>query len=193
MTIPGPFVAPGDFAVTLKTGETELTQPLKIVKPGYVSTSDSALKSQEELLLRMHRQIDRTALRINQMRDLRAQVQGWENRAKDAPKGKNVVEGAKSLRERVLEIEQTLLMPDLRFGWADGINAGARLFDKLINLPGAVQLGDYPPTAAAEEAFEDISAKIEKQFKAFDKLTKKDLAALNTTISSAKFGAVLIP
>ncbi|CAN5510179.1 hypothetical protein BH23CHL4_BH23CHL4_22880 [soil metagenome] len=193
MTIPGPFVAPGDFAVILKTGETELTQPLKIVKPGYVSTSDSALKSQEELLLRMHRQIDRTALRINQMRDLRAQLRGWENRAKDAPKGKYVVEGAKTLRERVLEIEQTLLMPDLRFGWADGINAGARLFDKLINLPGAVQLGDYPPTAAAEEAFEDISAKIEKQFKAFDKLAKKDLAALNATISSAKLGAVLIP
>jgi len=192
-TIAGPFVSPGDFTVTLKTGEEALTQPLKVVKPANVPTSDDALKSQEALLLRMHRQIDHTAIRINQMRDLRTQLQGWETRAKDTPKGRKIVESAKSLREKVIEIEQTLLMPDLRPGWADAINAGPRLFDKLINLPGVVQLGDYPPTAAAGEAFQDLTTKIEKQIKAFDKLAKKDLVALNATISSAKLGAILIP
>jgi hypothetical protein len=191
-TIAGPFVAPGDFTVTLKVGDAESTQPLKILKPRNIGVSDEALRQQEALLLRMHRQIDRTAIRINQMRDLRAQLQGWETRAKDTPKGRKIADAARELREKVLEIEQTLLMTDLRPGWADAINAGSRLFDKLIDLPSVVQLGDYPPTTAAEEVFEDITAKAEKQLKAFDKLARKDLAAFNETVASAKLGAVLI-
>lgn len=191
MTIAGPFVAPGDYTVTLKSGKNESSHTLSIVKPPELQIPDKALQDQEALLLKMHQQIDRTATAINHMRDLRAQLQGWEERATTAPKGKKVAEAAKALREQVLEIEQSLLMPDLRPGWADAINAGSRLFDKLISLPSVVQLGDYPPTAAAEEAFADVSAGIDRQLKAFDKLIKKDLAAFNAQTSAAKLGPVM--
>ncbi len=128
--------------------------------------------------------------KINQMRELRGQLSGWEDRAAKMPKGKKVATAAAALREQVLEIEKTLLVPDLRAGWADGINAGARLFDKLENIPSAVALGDYRPTAAAEEAYADVSGQIEKQIKAFDKLVKKDLADLNALIAESGSGAI---
>ena len=98
--------------------------------------------------------------------------------------------GRHAFREQVLEIEKTILVPDLRAGWADSINAGVRLFDKLDNIPTAVALGDYPPTDAAEAAFADVKSQIDKQIKAFDKLVKKDLADLNKLIAESGSGAI---
>jgi photosystem II stability/assembly factor-like uncharacterized protein len=192
MTIDGPFVAPGEYTVTLTMGETSVSQPLSVIKPRNVTTPDADLIRQEALLLDMHRKIDRTVVKINQMRDLRTQLTAWEERAASAPKGKKAITAMTQLRERVLEIEQSILMPDLRAGWADGINTGARLFDKLINLPAAAQLGDYRPTDAVEEAFADIAAQIDKRTRAFDRLVKKELPVINDAIKNAGLGAVTV-
>ncbi len=192
MTIAGPFVAPGSYTVALKVGDEALTQPLTVAKPGNVTTSDSDLKKQETLLLEMHREIERTILKINQMRDLRTQLKAWEERATTVSKGKKAVAAITALHDKVLDIEQTILMPDLRAGWADGINSGSRLFDKLINLPAVAQLGDYPPTTAVEEAFAGITAQIDKQIKTFDRLVKKELPAVNDAIATAKLGIIHI-
>jgi hypothetical protein len=108
------------------------------------------------------------------------------------PKADEIANAATALREQILDIESKIMVPDLRDGWADGINAGARLFDKLVNLPSAVQLGDYPPTDAAAAAFAEVKSDVDQQIKAFEKLVKKDLAKLNDQISAAKIGAVAI-
>lgn len=192
MTISGPFVAPGEYTVTLTVGDTVLTQPLSVIKPRNITTPDADLLAQEAFLLDMHRQVERTVGKINQMRDLRKQLKAWEERATAAPKGKKAVEAITDLHGKVEAIEHSILVPDLRAGWADSINAGSRLFDKLINLPAVAQFGDYRPTDAVQAAFNDISSQIDKQIKAFDKLVKKELPAVNAAIAAAKLETIHI-
>jgi hypothetical protein len=187
----GPFVAPGEYTVTLKIGEDERSQPFRIVPPANTSATAKDLEAQEDLLLRIHGELDRMARTINRMRDLRGQLDGVAKHARDHDSGEAIAAEAEALRERVLEIEKTLQAPDLRKGWGDSINQGAGLWEKLAGLPAAVQLGDYRPTDAAEAVFADLKARIDPQVKAFESLVAKDVPALNAKIADAKLGAVV--
>jgi hypothetical protein len=189
--IDGPVVAPGEYTVTLKVGETERTQPFRIVKPGNVPASQADLDAQEDLLLRIYRQLDWTTRAINRMRDLRGQLDGWATRARDRDGGAEVAAAAEALRDKVLEIEKTIVVPDLRPGWADNLNQGVRLLQKLTGLTAVVELGDYRPTEAAEAVFADLQERIEGQIGGFEALTGDELEAFNATVAKAKLGAVI--
>ena len=189
--IPGPIVAPGDYTVTLKVGDVELTRPVTVVKPANRPAKHADLVAQEELLLRIHRQLDRTVKAINQMRDLRAQLDGWSRRTKERDGAGDVAEAAEALRGQVLEIEKTLLVPDLRPGWADALNEGMKLLAKLAGLTPLVALGDYRPTDAAEEVFEDLSQRIEAELARFDNLVAQELPAFNAKVKKANLDAVI--
>jgi photosystem II stability/assembly factor-like uncharacterized protein len=188
--IAGPFVAPGEYTVTLAIGETELTQSFRIVKPRDVPATQADLDAQYDLLRRIHEQVDRTTTTINLMRSLRGQFDGWAKRTKERDGGAEVATAAEELRDAVLEIEKTLLVPDLRSDW-DSHNHGSRLLEKLTALSDAVALGDYRPTNAAEEVLADVQGRLDEQISRFDKLVASDLKAFNTRVADAKLGAVV--
>lgn len=192
MIIEGPFVAPGTFRVALRAGDAEVTQEWVIVQDLQSTATQDDLEAQHDLAMRIHQMIGATVQTINRMRDLRAQLDGWAKRAEALPDGAPIAAQAKALREKVLEIEKHLLIPDLRPGWADSLNQGVRLLEKLVNLAPVVQLGDYRPTNAAEAAFHDLSARINAQRAHFDTLLESDLPALNAAIAERGFGAVTL-
>ena len=191
-TIEGPFVAPGDYTVTLNVGETELTQPLTIVTPEEITTSKADLNAQADLLLRIHRKLDETAKTINHMRDLRAQLDGWAKRTGANDETAEIAEAAKELREKILEYEKALQVPDLRPGWADNLNQGTRLFDKLAGLTAVAALGDYRPTNSAENVFTDLVKRIDEQVNEFNTLIGREVPKFNRKAESAKLGALLV-
>lgn len=191
-TYEGPFVAPGEYTVTLKIGETEVSQPLTVVKPSHVPATQADLEAQEALLLKIHKQIDRTVVSLNRMRDLRGQLEGWAARTKDREGGEAIEKAATELRDKALEIEKTISIPGLRKSWNPSLNEGTRLLDKLAGLPAAVQLGDYRPTDAAAEVLADLTKRVEAEIDRFDALVKAELPGFNKAIGDAKFGAVTL-
>jgi photosystem II stability/assembly factor-like uncharacterized protein len=187
----GPFVAPGEYTVTLKVADMELSQSFRVVPPASIAASPEDLTAQENLLLRLHRELDRMAKTINRMRDLRAQLDGVATHTRDRDGGAEIAAQAEALREAVLEVEKTLQVPDLRRGWGDAINEGARLWEKLAGLPAVVALGDYRPTDAAESVFEDLKARIDPQIARFESLVTQDVSALNAKMAATELGAIL--
>jgi hypothetical protein len=84
-------------------------------------------------------------------------------------------------------------VPDLRPGWADNLNQGARLWEKLTALPAVVALGDYRPTDAAEAVYADLTARIDEQLARFEALVNAELPAFNAKVAKAELGAVVAP
>jgi hypothetical protein len=177
--------------VTLKVGERELSQAFRVVSPASITSTQEDLEAQEDLLLRIHREVDRLATTLNRMRDLRDQLAGIAKRARAREGGEEVATAAEALREQVLEVEQALQVPDLRAGWGDAINEGARLWEKMTGLPGAVALGDYRPTDAAEAVFADMKERIDPQVAAFDALVADAVPPLNKQMIDADLGPIL--
>jgi hypothetical protein len=186
-------VPPGDYTLTLKLGETELTQPVTVVPMPGITAAAADLAAQFDLLRRLHRQVDRTTTAVNRMRDLRAQLDGWAKRTKERDGQAEVATAAEALHDRILEIEKTLVVPDLRAGWNDNFNEGVRLLEKLTELAAAPALGDYRPTAAAEAVFAELSRQIDEQLAALDALLEQDVPAFNQQAAAATIGAVVVP
>ena len=191
-TITGPFVAPGDFTVTLKVGETELSEGFRVVKPSNRTASQADLDAQEALLLTIHHGLDRVAKTLNRMRDLRAQLSDWSKRAAGRSSAADFVKAADALAEQVLEIEKTIAVPDLRPGWGDRNNAGSRLKEQLAGIAPAVQLGDYRPTDQAAEAVAEASTAIDAEISRFEQLVASAIPALNVQASQAGLGIVTV-
>jgi hypothetical protein len=126
------------------------------------------------------------------MRDLRQQLDGWSKRVEELPNGKPIAAAAKALKDKVLEVEKTILIPDLRPGWADNLNQGVRLLEQLASLPSAINLGNYRPTDQSYEVFTHLSSKIDAQIDKLNQLVETDLAALNRQIAEAQIGAVVV-
>ena len=188
--IEGPIVTPGEYTVTLKAGEAELTQSFRIVTPRDVAASQADLDAQHDALLRIHRQVDRTTRALNRMRDLRAQLDGWAKRTRDREGGGELAAAAEALSGRVLEMEKTLFFPALRSDW-EVYNHGVRLLDKLTALSADVGLGDYRPTDAAMAVFETLQARIDEQIAGFEALVADDVPGFNRQLAEAQLGAVV--
>jgi hypothetical protein len=192
LEVAGPRVHPGAYTVTLAVGGQSYSEGFTVVKDTAIATSDEDLQAQFDLGLRIHRKTDELIKAVNRMRDLRAQLDGWAKRSAGMPGGAPIAEAARALRDKVLEVEKTILVPDLRPGWADNLNHGVRLLEKLISLPSVVEMGDYKPTAAAEAVFVDLSARIDAQISAFNALLVTDLTPLNAQIAELSLGGLLV-
>ncbi len=189
--IAGPMVSPGTYQVTLSVGEQTYTQSFDIVtEPGVTATQED-LQAQFDLLMQLYQKTSETITALNRMRDLRAQLDGWSKRVADLPDGKGIATAATALKEQVLEIEKTILIPDVKPGWAGAINHGARLLEQLTQLAPVVSLGDYRPTDQAYAVFAYLSGAIDQQITRLDELIATDLAALNTRIAAAQIPAVV--
>jgi photosystem II stability/assembly factor-like uncharacterized protein len=190
MTIEGPLAAPGTYQVTLTVGEQTYTQSFEVVCDPGAPASQEDMQAQFDLLMQIHQKLDATVRAVNRMRDLRGQLDGWATRLVELPEGKPIIAAAKALNDKVLAVEKTILIPDARIGWLGSYNQGVRLLEQLAELPAAVSLGNYRPTDQAHEVFAHISAKIDGQLDAFDRLLETDLAALNQQIAAAQIGAI---
>jgi photosystem II stability/assembly factor-like uncharacterized protein len=191
MTIDGPLVAPGSYEVSLTVGEATTSQTFTVVKHPMAPASQADLEAQYELLLRIHNRLGDTVAGINRMRDLRGQLDGWAKRAEGLANGKAIAEAAKALKDKVLEVEKKLLVPDLRSGWADNLNHGTRQLEKLNTLTGAIELGDYRPTDAAYAVYDELSEEIDETIGSFNGIVSGELGKLNALIAAAQVGAIV--
>lgn len=190
--IMGPHAVPGSYRVTLAVGDEQRSQDFEIVKEAGVEAGQADLQAQFDLLIKIRDKVTATHKLINQMRDARAQLQGWSGRLKGLESAAGIIDAAKALEEQILEVEKELMIPDTRPGWPDAMNHGDRLATQLSNLSFNVNLGDYKPTDYEYGAFEEIAADIDGVAEKFDDIVDGNLAEFNTMLSNAGFGIIAL-
>ena len=190
--VKGPLAAPGSYRVTLSVGGQDYSAEFDVVKEAGVESSAADLQAQFDLLLSIRDKVSATHKVINQMRDARAQLQGWRERLASLESAAGILDAAKSLEDRTLEIEKELMIPETRAGWPDAMNNGDRLAEQLKGLTFNVALGDYKPTDYEYAAYDEIAADIDGVADKFQDLVDGDLAEFNTMLSNAGFGRVVL-
>jgi hypothetical protein len=72
----------------------------------------------------------------------------------------------------------------------DPLNFPPQLNNKFGSLLQVVDSGDAPPTDASYAVFEELSAKLNEQLAALDKLLGSDLAEFNRVITAASLPGI---
>jgi hypothetical protein len=117
------------------------------------------------------------------MRQIRAQLDDWANRLIANDDTADLGGIAAAIRDQIREIEDVLMIPDLKDGWPGMTNQGIQVTRRLAGLPAVVSCGDYRPTDQAYAVFEKLAAAIDEQLAQFTAVKTHELAAFNQELN----------
>ena len=181
--MPGPTVTPGSYQLTLEVGERAHRQAFELVKDSTSSATEAELQAQFDLLMQIYECYSEATERINEMRRFRAQLKDLEERLSRDDAQSALASRAAEIREKALEIETGIFIPDLPEGWAGRANQGTDTLRRLGALPSVVGLGEFPPTVQAYEVYKKLSGEIRVQIDKFDELRDTVIGAFNELLA----------
>jgi hypothetical protein len=174
----GPVVPPGRYQVQLKVGDHTHAEWFDLRKDPRVGASQDDLEAQCALLLQIRDKLSETHDAINQIRDLKGQITGWERRLAARANTEGARDAAKALGTTLSGIEDALIQTR-----ADSpLCPPLRLNAKLAALAHFVDSADAAPTRQAYDVFRDLSARIDAQLARLRDVMATDLASVNNLI-----------
>ena len=184
----GPLVAPGDYEVRLTAGGATYRQTLRVVMEPRVKTPPQGITQQRDLGLLISAGMTASHAANQQVADLRAALAAL----------KSPPEAAGALATKAATFGGA---PPGRGGRGGGGGGGGRggaggptvnfqtLNGEFGSLMTNVEQGDYAPTQAMRETWEDSCQQLTKALTQWEELKTKDLAALNELLGAGKIAA----
>lgn len=188
--VASPVAPPGTYQVRLSVGDHVSTQSFEIQKDPRISATQEDLEAQFELRIRIRDKVTQTHDAINQLRDIRQQIENWEKRSQARKDHETISKAASTLKEKLAAIENELIQVKATTR-QDTLNHPAKLNIKIAALSGTVGSADAAPTKQVYELFEDLSARINVQLKLLHELIETDVAAFNALLRDLGVPAII--
>ena len=184
----GPRANPGNYQAQLTVGDITQSAAFEILPDPRMSVSQADLDAQFALWQQITDKISDTHQGINKVRKIRGQLDGWIERAAD---NQQVVDAARSIREKLTTIEKELIQTDAKTG-NDRLRLPARLNTKLIGLISIVAAADARPPQQAYAVLDHLGSQVDQQLALLDGIIGDDLAAFNDLVLSAHLTPVSV-
>ena len=186
----GPRAVPGTYTVELEAGEVVRTAQFEILPDPRHDTTPDEFADQHELLTEILDAIDEAHKAVNDVRTVRGQIADAMKRARAAGLEDDLKDDAKSLRETLTEIEETILQTKSKSS-QDPLNFPVRLNDKLASLAYTVD-GDHPPTAQSREVFAYLNGQLAEQFDRLGVVMDEEIPAFNAKVLDLRVPAIVL-
>lgn len=174
----GPQALPGEYEVTLKVGETELTKTFNILRDPRSETPLEALVAQFEFVKGVNEKVTQAHKAIANIRKIRTQMKQITPILKENESAKDLLEKSKNIQDRLSEIEKTLYQTKNE-SRQDPLNFPIRLTNKLAYLNTISRGGEYPPTQQSMALKNELSDQIDGQLGHLDKILSEDIPSFN--------------
>jgi photosystem II stability/assembly factor-like uncharacterized protein len=175
----GPRIVPGNYQVRLTIDGQTFNQLCDVRIDPRVHVSGDELQAQFDLLKRIQDKLAETHNAINEIRDLRTQVDAWSRRA--GGEHDTVATAAANLDAAFRSVEEALIQAK-----ADSpLGEPLRLNAKLTALATFVDSADAAPTRQAQEVFDDLATQIDAQLARLRELRATDVAAFSDVLREA--------
>jgi hypothetical protein len=175
-----PLAPPGFYTVTLTMGDTELMQPLKVLKDPNSGSSRLAILEQVDLVRSIRESLDSTVALIDRIEWIRAQIQMVQNMSADHEAAEDIREAGGGLEDRLIDLEMNLFDVRMTGGTArqDTLRFARRLYSRLSSLAGYITGTDDRPTDQAREVFDMLRSELDDYERRWSSLGE-DVAAFN--------------
>ncbi|MGH9459183.1 MAG: WD40/YVTN/BNR-like repeat-containing protein [Thermoanaerobaculia bacterium] len=185
----GPRAIPGTYQVRLTADDSVIdSASFDVVQDPRTSATAEDLRAQFEFLIGIRDKLTETHEAIETIREIRDQLGLVRERVGEGP----AVEKAKSIGERITEIEKALYQTKNQSP-QDPLNYPIRLNDKLAHVASSASLGAWAPTAQAIAVRDELVAKIDVELANLRAIQQQDIPELNRLVREADVPAVVIP
>ncbi|GAB5406135.1 MAG: hypothetical protein Aurels2KO_43660 [Aureliella sp.] len=208
-SVRGPRAIPGEYTATLTVGDASQTVSVEILADPRSSATAEDHRLQFEFLIEVRDKLSETHLAINQIRDLRSQIEAYASRlteqtadsdaddaakkdAEDAPNGASEIRDlAKEVVGELTAIEETLYQTKNRSS-QDPLNFPIRLNDKLSGVGSVAATGSFRPTAQALAVRAELVEKIDAELAKLAELVESKIPELNRLIRENEIPAIFV-
>jgi photosystem II stability/assembly factor-like uncharacterized protein len=191
-TLAGPVVPPGRYAVELEVDGQTLSTECEIRTDPLVTATPADLDAQCAFLLRVRDKLSETHDAVNQIRDVRRQLEEWMRRAAGHAAEKPITDAGQRLVSALGALEQELIEPRAQAD-ADRLHFPSRLNVKLAGLTSVASSADARPTRQALAVFDELSAQVDRDLARWRALRDGELAAFADLVRRLGVPVVSLP
>ncbi len=186
----GPEALPGIYQVRLTVLGKVYTAPLQIEPDPRLKVTQADLQKQFDLLIKIREKVTQTDDAINQIRDLREQINAINKRLKGDPRAKAVADAGKSLDKKMTEVEEVLIQTKAKSG-QDVLNFPIRLNNQLVALGGVVASAASAPTQQSYEVFDVLAKSVDEQLAKWKTIVATDVKAYDDIVKQQDIPALI--
>ncbi|MGB5160692.1 MAG: glycosyl hydrolase [Thermoanaerobaculia bacterium] len=186
------YVLPGTYTARLKVGDTELTQPLQVLKdPRLTWVSDEDLRAQTALIEEIAATLENVHNSIGQLRSVRDQIRAMTERATKAGYGGEWEQQGEQIAERLTSIEEELIQTQAQTN-QDLLNYPPRLDDQLAYLYSHVYQAYGRPTEGSYQRLEDLRQQLEPHLESLREVLESDLVEFDEALRETGIPPVIV-
>jgi photosystem II stability/assembly factor-like uncharacterized protein len=173
-TTAGPAALPGSYEVRLTVDGQSTTQPLRIRKHPQRSVSDSDLREQFDLAMRIRDKVSEANNAVIQIRSLKQQVGDRLSKSTDAglkASADRLTAGLSAIEEEIYQVRNQSNQ--------DPLNFPIKINNRIASLLRVVNTGDGKPIGNAVPILADLSAELKTQTDRLQEVLLGDVRSFN--------------
>jgi seryl-tRNA synthetase len=187
----GPLALPGDYQVKLTVGGKSQTAPLHLAIDPRNKGQEAALQKQFTLAMQVNDQISQLHQAVNEIRDLRSQIENLHKRFGDDPRLKPALAAADDLDHKMSEVEQKLIQVNMK-GSEANLAFPNMLNERFDTFSHVIESGDQEPTKPQLAVSQMLSTQLDEQLKKWAQLKQQDVARVTELVREANLPALII-
>ena len=184
----GPMALPGEYTVTLSSGEREQRQPFTVKADPRVQASEEDRLAQFTFMKEVQDKTSEAHQVIIDLRKLRDQIDGFNERTDDP----ELTAYGKEIVDSLTAVEKTLYQTKNRSG-QDPLNYPIRLTNKLAHLNSLTGIGTYRPTAAAYAVKQELTDAIDTEIRKYRTIVAERVPTYNRMILEKGVDVITAP
>ncbi len=187
----GPMAVPGRYQVRLTVDGKSLSAPIELKLDPRLNVAPADLQKQFDLAIRIRDELSRVYDAVNQIQDVRSQVDGLRGRLPDS--AKPVLTAAADLDQKLLSVRDDLIQAKVKAN-EDSLAYPQKVDSKLATLALVVSDGtDSAPTEAAIREFDKLKKWADDALARWAQLQQTDLAAFQKLMAGQNIQAIVVP
>ena len=189
----GPLALPGSYQVLLTANGKSLTAPFELKIDPRVTTSQSDLEKQFKLQMDVCEQLNRVYDAVNQIQDVREQLNGLKKRLAPGDSTKALFDGATALDAKLIAVRDPLInfrisASEDSLAYAPGIDA------KLAFLSMAVAgFADSAPTESEYQEFDQLKKQTDELLSRWEQVRNADITSFQKQAAEQNIHSIYVP
>src|SRR3954470_7407715 len=187
----GPLAAPGEYQVKMTAAGKTQTVPLHLVIDPRIKEAEPMIAKQFELSSTVANRIGELHQAINEIRNVKTQIQGLHKRFGDDERLKAALAAADELSKKMVAVEEQLIQVNMK-GSEGNLAFPNMLNESFYSFSRTIEYADYGPTEPQQEVFKQLDTRLDDQLKKWTQLKAEEVPKIAALIRQAELPAISV-
>ena len=187
----GPLALPGDYQVKLTAAGKSQTAPLHLAIDPRVKGGDANLQKQFQLATQVNDSISKLHQALNEIRDLKNQIQTLHKKFGDDAKTKATLDTADELTKKMSPVEEQLIQVNMK-GSEANLAFPNMLNESFDTFSHVIEGADNAPTVPQIEAYKTLNDRLTEQLNKWAQIKKDEVPKAAAAIKQLDLPALSV-